>query len=256
MERSLITNYLDSLKIDYTIKNKDSILKDFESYEISSNIDYSMNGKNYKNGVQLLFSEKDMNCSCMNIICDNPKYVMYSVLFDLLYTDYFGFEEETIIKTDCNFISDSLNETPKFRIGFNNVIGGKPFSFYRINNKMKRVKSFGRILFGKNIEISNNTVIDSGILSPTIIKDGVIIDSNVYIAHDCSIGENTIITAGVSIGGFSKIGKNCYLGMNSIIKNGLTIGNNVTVGMGTVVTKSFENNVVLVGNPARVLRQK
>ena len=31
MERSLITNYLDSLKIDYTIKNKDSILKDFES---------------------------------------------------------------------------------------------------------------------------------------------------------------------------------------------------------------------------------
>lgn len=33
-----------------------------------------------------------------------------------------------------------------------------------------------------------------------------------------------------------------------------TLGNNVVVGSGSVVTKSFGDNVVIAGNPARVIR--
>ena len=36
---------------------------------------------------------------------------------------------------------------------------------------------------------------------------------------------------------------------------GITLGNNVVVGAGSVVTKSYPDNVILVGNPARVLRK-
>lgn len=34
----------------------------------------------------------------------------------------------------------------------------------------------------------------------------------------------------------------------------VTLGNNVIVGAGAVVTKSFPDNVVIAGNPAKVIR--
>ncbi len=51
----------------------------------------------------------------------------------------------------------------------------------------------------------------------------------------------------------TKIGDNCFLGMNAIIMPGVTLGNNVIVGAGSVVTKSFPDDVVIAGNPAKVI---
>lgn len=50
------------------------------------------------------------------------------------------------------------------------------------------------------------------------------------------------------------IGDNCWLGGNSVILSGVTLGDNVVVGAGAVVTKSFGDNVVLAGNPAKVIK--
>ena len=36
---------------------------------------------------------------------------------------------------------------------------------------------------------------------------------------------------------------------------GVTLGDNVVVGAGAVVTKSFGDNVVLAGNPARIIKE-
>lgn len=51
-----------------------------------------------------------------------------------------------------------------------------------------------------------------------------------------------------------KIGNHCWIGMNAIILPGVVLGNHVIVGAGSVVTKSFPDNVVIAGNPARVVR--
>lgn len=51
-----------------------------------------------------------------------------------------------------------------------------------------------------------------------------------------------------------KIGDNCWLGGGCIINPGVTLGNNVIVGAGAVVTKSFPDNVVIGGNPAKIIR--
>ena len=42
---------------------------------------------------------------------------------------------------------------------------------------------------------------------------------------------------------------------NAKIASGVTLGNNVVVGAGSVVTKSFGDNVVIAGNPAKVIRE-
>ena len=107
-------------------------------------------------------------------------------------------------------------------------------------------------------------------------KRGVKIGDNVDIIDTlidwnfgflCSIGNNVTLT-GVRILthdastkkllGYSKIGKveigdNVFVGKGSIILPNVRIGNNVIVGAGTVIAKDVPDNVVVAGNPWRVL---
>lgn len=49
------------------------------------------------------------------------------------------------------------------------------------------------------------------------------------------------------------IGNYVYVGTGSLIMPGVTIGDNVLVAAGSVVTKSVPSNVVVGGNPAKIL---
>lgn len=84
------------------------------------------------------------------------------------------------------------------------------------------------------------------------------------------IGKNTMITSQVTILGHhypikmegnryvsrvnTYIGDNCVVGIGAIIQAGVRIGNNVVVGAGSVVTKDVPSNVVVAGNPARIIK--
>ena len=50
------------------------------------------------------------------------------------------------------------------------------------------------------------------------------------------------------------IGKNVWVGAGAIILPGITIGDNSVVGAGAIVTKDVPENVVVVGNPARIIK--
>lgn len=87
------------------------------------------------------------------------------------------------------------------------------------------------------------------------------------------IGKNCSITSGVTIlahdysyavlrpvyhcmfckSGITKIGDNVFIGMHSIVTMGVTIGDNVIIGAGSVVTKDIPSNVVVAGNPAKII---
>lgn len=52
-----------------------------------------------------------------------------------------------------------------------------------------------------------------------------------------------------------EIGENCFIGCNVLILKGSKIGNNCVVGAGAVVSGSFEDNCVIAGNPAKIIRR-
>ncbi len=51
-----------------------------------------------------------------------------------------------------------------------------------------------------------------------------------------------------------RIERGAVIGMNATVRTFLTIGANSVVGAGAVVTRDVPSNMVVVGNPARVLR--
>lgn len=77
------------------------------------------------------------------------------------------------------------------------------------------------------------------------------------------IGRNFTFRNGLTIGNkdndnrlIPEIGDDVEVGANAVIIGGIRIGNNVTVGAGAVVVKDVPNNVVVAGNPARIIREK
>ncbi|MDP4083377.1 MAG: sugar O-acetyltransferase [Bacillota bacterium] len=52
-----------------------------------------------------------------------------------------------------------------------------------------------------------------------------------------------------------KIGDNVWIGGRSVINPGVTIGNNVVIASGAVVTKDIPDNVLVGGNPAKVIKK-
>lgn len=69
------------------------------------------------------------------------------------------------------------------------------------------------------------------------------------LAHDASTKKVLDFT---KIGKI-RIGDNVFVGANSTILPNVSIGNNVIVGSNSVVTKSIPDNVVVAGNPARII---
>jgi sugar O-acyltransferase (sialic acid O-acetyltransferase NeuD family) len=87
------------------------------------------------------------------------------------------------------------------------------------------------------------------------IGEHVIVLPGAVVSHDTVVGAYSCVAGGVCLSGKVTVGKACYLGSNCTVREGVTLGDYSLVGMGSVVLNDVPANTVVVGNPARPLRQ-
>ena len=152
------------------------------------------------------------------------------------------------------------------KIVFNNAGGGErinifshPFSnMIGLSQRCIIVAKFGgNIVINEGVCMSGCTIYS---------MDSIIIGRNTDIGSGCKIIDNDFHPLPYSLRHPKEqlnkvkkrpivIGEGCFIGANSIILKGTTLGKNVIVGAGSVVCGSFPDNVIIAGNPARVVKE-
>lgn len=110
--------------------------------------------------------------------------------------------------------------------------------------------------YGKNMIIGNNVFIN---FNCSFLDRGTItIGDNVLIGPNCNIfTTNHPLESKLRKSTISKpivIANDVWIGGNVTILPGITINANSIVGAGSVVTKDVPKNVIVAGNPAKIIR--
>lgn len=96
---------------------------------------------------------------------------------------------------------------------------------------------------------------------PSIGKNVIMHHPFGTVINAIHIGDNCVFKHNTTIGNKNEdnnqvayIGDNVWIGANAIIFGKITIGDNVIIGAGTMVNKDIPRNSIVVGNPARIIK--
>lgn len=106
------------------------------------------------------------------------------------------------------------------------------------------------VWFGSVLRGDNERVV---IGARSNVQDGCLLHTDMgyplEIGTDCSVGHHATLHG-------CTIGDNSLIGMGAILLNGVKVGRNCLIGAGALLTegKSFPDNSLVIGSPARVIR--
>ncbi|GIL04578.1 MAG: UDP-3-O-acylglucosamine N-acyltransferase [Betaproteobacteria bacterium] len=119
------------------------------------------------------------------------------------------------------------------------VIGADGFGFAPLDGRWIKIPQTGRVLIGDDVEVGANTTIDRGTMGDTVVEDGVKMDNQIQIGHNCRIGAHTVIAGCVGIAGSATIGRGCQLGGAAMILGHLSIADGTIISSGTLVSRTI-----------------
>lgn len=89
-----------------------------------------------------------------------------------------------------------------------------------------------------------------------LIGDFVFCLSGCTINHDDVVEDRAVMASRVALAGIVHVEADCYLGQSCTIRQEVRVGRDSLIGMGSVVIRDVPPNSVMVGNPARRLRDR
>jgi UDP-3-O-[3-hydroxymyristoyl] glucosamine N-acyltransferase len=119
------------------------------------------------------------------------------------------------------------------------VIGADGFGFAPHRGAWVKIPQTGVALIGDDVEIGACSTIDRGAMGDTLIEDGVKIDNQVQIGHNCRIGAHTAIAGCVGIAGSAVIGRRCMVGGAAMIQGHITIADDCIISGATAITRDI-----------------
>lgn len=120
------------------------------------------------------------------------------------------------------------------------VIGADGFGFAFDGQRSVKIAQLGAVSLGDDVEVGAGTCIDRGALDDTVIEDGVKIDNQVQIGHNCVVGAHTVICGCSALAGSTRIGRYCVIGGGVGITGHLSICDKVSVSAMSMVTQTID----------------
>lgn len=140
---------------------------------------------------------------------------------------------------------------------------GEPAVRDKLYQKVKERKIRFATLVHPGVYIDETTALGEGVVvcegatitSNVSIGENAYIQAHAVIGHDIRIGKHTIIGSNCQIGGADIIGDRVFMGFLSGTTDHISVGNDVIISAGAIVFKDLPDEVVAVGNPARVMKK-
>ncbi len=143
---------------------------------------------------------------------------------------------------------------------------GDNWSRYYVSNQIKElIPNFKfinaihpSVIIGNNVKLGVGITAMAGVIfnPKSTIGDFTFFATGAQIEHDCTISDFASVSAGSVTGGYVKLGKFSAITLGATIFDRVEIGENTVVGAGSLVTKSLPDNVLVYGNPAKIIRNR
>ncbi|OHA68788.1 MAG: hypothetical protein A3I38_02295 [Candidatus Wildermuthbacteria bacterium RIFCSPLOWO2_02_FULL_47_10] len=110
---------------------------------------------------------------------------------------------------------------------------------------------------GEDVKIGDGSIVCPGTIITTDVQIGrhCILNVKASINHDCVSGDFVTISPGATIGGGVEIGDETWVGIGATIIQRVKIGKGVFIAAGAVVVNDIPDNSLVMGIPAKVVRQ-
>lgn len=151
-------------------------------------------------------------------------------------------ELDVVIAIGDNFWRENVYNRLRHRV--------RPERFINLVHPRATVSSYGRLGIGSLL------LANSAIGPGATIGDFPYLNVNTVVAHDCALGSFVSMSPGATLAGGVHVGARSSLGMNSSVREGCTVGEDVIVGANSFVNSDTPSSCILVGAPARVLRER
>lgn len=134
---------------------------------------------------------------------------------------------------------------------------------YNKFTKLKELNCHIINIIDKTALVSQNTQIGKGVFigkmaiinSDVKIGNNVIINTKALIEHGCTVKAHSNISTNTTLNGDVVVEEHCFVGSSSVITGQLHIKKNSIVGAGAVVIRNVEENTVVAGVPAKLIKE-